>query len=133
VRAIFLDTVGWPYGMSPISGTSRPDGLTNNSRPNRFDFSRPVLSCWNAETRLPGGPNRRNVADLWLALERSSDLIYPTEAQVAAAWNTYMARPAGAAGIVDLVSFAVMRELGIREAFTNEAHFQAEGFETLMR
>ena len=34
-------------------------------------------------------------------------------------------------GIVDYVSFAVMRRLGIRQAFTNDRHFQEAGFETL--
>ena len=38
---------------------------------------------------------------------------------------------AGQAGIVDHVSFAVMRRLGITQAFTNDRHFQTAGFETL--
>jgi len=32
-----------------------------------------------------------------------------------------------------LLSFVVMRKLGIREAFTNDAHFRVEGFESLMK
>ena len=35
---------------------------------------------------------------------------------------------AGQAGIVDHVSFQVMRRLGITEAFTNDKHYQAAGF-----
>jgi len=35
------------------------------------------------------------------------------------------------AGIVDHVSFIVMRRLGITDAFTNDRHFQAAGFTTL--
>jgi len=35
---------------------------------------------------------------------------------------------AGDAGIVDHVSFQVMRRLGITEEFTNDKHFQAAGF-----
>ncbi len=38
---------------------------------------------------------------------------------------------ASQAGIVDRVSFEVMRRLGISQAFTNAAHFRAAGFETL--
>jgi len=38
---------------------------------------------------------------------------------------------AGDAGIVDCVSFTVMRRLGLTEAFTNDRHFQAAGFTTL--
>lgn len=37
----------------------------------------------------------------------------------------------GSAGIVDHVSFSVMRRLGITEAFTNDRHFAAAGFITL--
>ena len=35
------------------------------------------------------------------------------------------------AGIVDLVSFAVLRRLGITQVFTNDKHFTAAGFEVL--
>ncbi len=38
---------------------------------------------------------------------------------------------AGQAGIVDQVSFIVMRRWGITEAFTNDRHFQAAGFRAL--
>jgi len=34
-------------------------------------------------------------------------------------------------GIVDCISFAVMRRLGLTEAFTNDQHFTAAGFTTL--
>ena len=38
---------------------------------------------------------------------------------------------AAAAGIVDHLSFVVMRRHGIQEAFTNDQHFRAAGFTTL--
>ena len=40
-------------------------------------------------------------------------------------------RDATSAGIVDQVSFAVMRRLGITDAFTNDRHFKAAGFRAL--
>jgi predicted nucleic acid-binding protein len=40
-------------------------------------------------------------------------------------------RIASGAGIVDQVSFIIMRRLGITEAFTNDEHFRAAGFVTL--
>ena len=33
--------------------------------------------------------------------------------------------------IVGMVTFALMHRLGIRQAFTNDKHFAAAGFETL--
>ncbi len=47
------------------------------------------------------------------------------------AWAAYRRGEAGAAGIVDHVSFEVMRRLGVTEAFTNDRHFVAAGFEVL--
>jgi predicted nucleic acid-binding protein len=38
---------------------------------------------------------------------------------------------AGEAGIVDNLSFQVMRRLGLTEALTNDQHFHAAGFTTL--
>lgn len=38
---------------------------------------------------------------------------------------------AAQAGIVDHVSFVLMRRLGITEAFTHNGHFTAAGFTTL--
>lgn len=88
-----------------------------------------LLECGNAAARRP---YRGDVADLWHAMEQAGDLMDPTVEQLTTAWATYTVRPPGAAGIVDLVSFGVMRDLGIQEAFTNDAHFRAKGFQTLM-
>jgi uncharacterized protein len=58
-------------------------------------------------------------------------LIGPTVQEVEQAWNAYERGEAAQAGIVDHVSFVVMRRLGLTEAFTNDRHFQAAGFTTL--
>lgn len=133
MRAVFLDTVGllalWDESDQwHTSAQLAYDQLSAN--PVRLLTTTFVLlECGNAAARRP---YRKDVADLWAALDRSGDLIHPNSEQVAGAWAAYAARPPGSAGIVDLVSFAVMRALGVREAFTNDAHFRAEGFETLM-
>ncbi len=97
--------------------------------------ARPILTttlvlyeCGNAAARRP---YRTTVDDLrsWLAVK--SWLIEPTASDLDTAWSEYRAGNAGAAGIVDHVSFVVMRRLGIAEAFTNDRHFQAAGFTTL--
>jgi predicted nucleic acid-binding protein len=58
-------------------------------------------------------------------------LIEPTPSDLDTAWADYRAGYAGQAGIVDHVSFQVMRRLGIVEALTNDRHFQAAGFTVL--
>jgi len=55
----------------------------------------------------------------------------PTVEDWQAAWLAYEHGEADSAGIVDHVSFTIMRRLGISKAFTNDRHFRAAGFETL--
>lgn len=87
------------------------------------------MECGNAAARRP---YRRDAFDLWQALDRAGDLIRPADAQVDAAWRVYAGRPPGGAGIVDEIAFVVMRDMGVREAFTNDAHYRAAGFQTLI-
>jgi predicted nucleic acid-binding protein len=58
-------------------------------------------------------------------------LLEVIQADEKTAWSAYQAGSSGDAGIVDHISFAVMTRLGIRQAFTNDSHFRAAGFETL--
>ena len=61
----------------------------------------------------------------------AGDLYEPTPPEVDPAWADYARGLAGGAGIVDRVSFAVMRRLGLTEVFTNDRHFAAAGFTPL--
>ena len=87
-----------------------------------------LLECGNAATRRP---LRSVVMRLRERLEEADNLIFPTEADWQQAWVVYAGREGNSAGIVDCVSFVVMRRLGIQQAFTNDEHFRAAGFETL--
>jgi predicted nucleic acid-binding protein len=51
--------------------------------------------------------------------------------EVEQAWADYARGVIGSAGIVDHISFAVMRRLGITDAFSNDRHFQTAGFTIL--
>ena len=59
------------------------------------------------------------------------ELIVPTEDDWKEAWEAYELGDAAQAGIVDHVSFVVMRRLGLTDAFTNDRHFRSAGFNTL--
>jgi len=87
-----------------------------------------LLECGNASARRPC---RADVVQLRLDLIHAGALIAPTPEDEEHAWRGYARGDAGQAGIVDHVSFAVMRRLGLTRAFTNDAHFRAAGFETL--
>jgi len=87
-----------------------------------------MLECGNAASRRP---YRHLVDALRIKLEQANKLIIPTETDWEQAWHEYRLGKAGDAGIVDYISFIVMRRLGISDAFTNDRHFRAAGFNTL--
>lgn len=87
-----------------------------------------LLECGNTAARRT---IRSDVCALRQALELRKELIVPTEDDWKDAWTAYERGEAAQAGIVDHVSFVVMRRLGIRQVFTNDRHFRAAGFTTL--
>ena len=87
-----------------------------------------LYECGNAAARRP---YRDEVDSFRQELLGFGDLMAPTPEDEHAAWEDYRRGSAGAAGIVDHVSFAVMRRLGLTDAFTNDRHFRAAGFTTL--
>jgi predicted nucleic acid-binding protein len=87
-----------------------------------------LLECGNAAARKPYRDEASRIRDKF---EDAGTLIWPTDADWQSAWNAYDRGEADAAGIVDHVSFVVMRRLGLSRAFTNDKHFRAAGFEAL--
>ena len=87
-----------------------------------------LLECGNALSRTS---LREKVDRVRIQMEAAGLLIQPTEEDWRAAWQAYRRGEADQAGIVDHVSFVVMRRLKIPQAFTNDNHFRAAGFETL--
>jgi uncharacterized protein len=129
---VFLDTVGllalWDEtdqwhaaakGCFEQLSTLRADVITTTFI---------ILECGNASARRP---YRFAVSRLRQELERGKRLILPTTEDWQTAWNAYDQGEANSAGIVDQISFVVMRRIGISKAFTNDQHFRAAGFETL--
>ena len=129
---VFLDTVGliavWD---EDDQWHSAADACFARFRAERVDFVTTafvLLECGNAAARRPyrSAPSR-----LRKKLEQENKLISPTAEDWRTAWNNYENGGADAAGIVDHVSFVVMRRLGIAKAFTNDRHFRTAGFENL--
>jgi len=132
VKPVFLDTVGliavwdaadqWHDAAEPVFLK-----LVASARP-MITTTLVLYECGNASARRP---YRTTVDDLKSWLAAKGWLVEPTPGDLDQAWANYRAGTVGAAGIVDHVSFIVMRRLGITEAFTNDRHFQAAGFVTL--
>jgi len=87
-----------------------------------------LCECGNAAARRP---YRSDVNELRKFLVEEQLLVDPTPEEVEEAWAAYDRGEAGEAGIVDHLSFCVMRRPGLTEAFTNDQHFHAAGFTTL--
>jgi len=87
-----------------------------------------LWECGNAAARCP---YRQRVNVLRQFLMQDAALIEPSPQEIEDAWSAYDRGEAAMAGIVDHVSFVIMKRLGIVEAFTNDRHFQAGGFVTL--
>jgi predicted nucleic acid-binding protein len=87
-----------------------------------------LYECGNASARRTYRPD---VCELRRTLIPEGLVIEPTAQEVEDAWAAYERGEAAQAGIVDHLSFQVMRRLGITEAFTNDKHFQAAGFTVL--
>jgi uncharacterized protein len=126
---VFLDTVGliavWDQAdqwHGPADGVFRKLLLQGRRL---ITTEMVLLECGNAAARRP---YRKRVHALRQSLAQEGLLVVPSSEEVEGAWASYQRGEADGAGIVDQISFQVMRRLGATEAFTNDQHFRAAGF-----
>ena len=132
MNAVFLDTVGllalWNRSDQWHESAEAAFQSLLARRSPLLTTSLVLLECGNAAARHPF---RQQVCDLRDVLRSRGELIEPTDAEVNDAWVAFERGDAGQAGIVDHISFSVMRRLGIRDAFTNDRHYRAAGLNPL--
>jgi predicted nucleic acid-binding protein len=132
MSAVFLDTVGllalWDQSdqWHPAAREAYERLKTAQSRLTTTTFV--LLECGNAAARRP---YRAEVNLLRMELEQRQVVMTPTADEWQRAWEAYHSREFGGAGIVDQISFLVMRRFGLSQAFSNDEHFRAAGFQTL--
>ena len=129
---VFLDTVGmvalWNRSDQWHSAATKSFQQIVATGRELTTTSFVALDCGNASARRP----YRSDADmLWQQLEAAARLVWPTDSDWHAAWREYRLGSGNQAGIVDCVSFVVMRRLAIVDVFTNDQHFRAAGFNVL--
>jgi predicted nucleic acid-binding protein len=129
---VFLDTVGllavWDEGDQWHRAAQACFSELLGCRADLVTSSFVLLECGNAAARRP---YRSAVSRLRKQMEPGHCLIVPTVEDWQTAWLAYERGEADSAGIVDHVSFTIMRRLGLSKAFTNDRHFRAAGFDTL--
>lgn len=132
MTSIFLDTVGlialWNQNDQWHAPATAAFQALSPGAARLVSTSEVLMECANAAARRP---YRIEVVQLRDDLRLAGDLIQPTSDEIEQAWAEYAVGAIGSAGVVDLLSFAVMRRLRIRQAFTNDAHFSAAGFEVM--
>ncbi|MSR56327.1 MAG: PIN domain-containing protein [Planctomycetaceae bacterium] len=132
MRTVFLDTVGliavwsrrdqWHTAADSVYRTFDP-------RTTRLvTTSYILLECAKQAVRRS---YRTDVVRLREDLGLVGDLFEATPVELDQAWNDYSRGAPGTASVVDLISFSVMRRLGITQAFTSDKHFASAGFEVL--
>lgn len=132
MRTVFLDTVGllalWDEDDQWHPHAERAMTLLLQAPCLLVSSSLVALECGNAAARTP---YRQQVVDFREELARNGHLLVPTRVDEDLAWANYRQGSAGQPGIVDHVSFLLMRRHQITQAFTNDRHFLAAGFEIL--
>jgi len=132
MNAVFLDTVGliatWDQRDQWHDAADAAYQILLQQNKRLVTTPLVLWECGNAAARCP---YRTRVNVLRRFLIQDGALIEPALLEIEDAWAAYDRGEAGQAGIVDHVSFQVMRRLGITEAFTNDKHFQAAGFTVL--
>lgn len=132
MRRVFLDTVGLlaVWNRNDQWHSRAIEAMRAITAENADGFSSDIvfLECGNAAAR---SGFRDEVVSFRKDAIAAGLVAVPTEDELELAWDAYKRRDAGGAGIVDQVSFLLMRRLGITEAFTNDEHFRAAGFVTL--
>lgn len=131
-ETVFLDTVGliavWDVADQWHEDAESVFKRISTRRTRLVTTTFVLIECGNASARRP---YRARVDALRLTLELRREVVTPDENDWTQAWAAYGRGEAAQAGIVDHVSFIVMRRLGLTQAFTNDRHFQAAGFTTL--
>jgi predicted nucleic acid-binding protein len=132
VNLVFVDTVGmlavWNRSDQWHADAKRAYSLLDARNTSLYSTTLVLAECANAAARTPF---RLEVDEFRVRLEACGTLIWPTSDDWHDAWAAYRNNEAEKAGIVDQLSFLVMRRLGINQAFTNDRHFLAAGFATL--
>ena len=132
MRTVFLDTVGlvalWDEDDQWHQDAEKAMEEIRKSNCRLVTTPYVLLECGNTAARTS---YRKDVHELKKELETHGNLLHPDNKDEEKAWESYLRGEAGNAGIVDHASFVLMRKHQVKQAFTNDRHFRAAGFETL--
>jgi predicted nucleic acid-binding protein len=134
-KLVFLDTCGW------LALLNASDALHTTAKAAWRDFGRRgysivltelvLLETGNGLARTPARRLLRPSLEKLRASPRTQ-IISASRDLLDRALDLYDRRSDKSWGLVDCVSFSVMQDLGVLEAFTNDRHFEQAGFRCLL-
>ncbi|HVX84572.1 MAG TPA: PIN domain-containing protein [Phycisphaerae bacterium] len=132
MKQVFLDSVGlialWDLHDQWHDTSRQTFDLLLPSRATLVTTELVLFETGNALSRTSF---RHVVNDFRTALLHAHNLLVASDSEIDRAWTHYVRGDASAAGIVDHISFPVMRRRRIVDAFTNDRRFKVAGFTTL--
>lgn len=132
MSTVFLDTVGllaqWDKTDQWHEAASEALRKIVSRRDRLVTTTFVLMECGNAAARRP---YRAFTAQTCAEMSSNGCLVFPTEQDWEMAWVAYARGDSAAAGMVDQISFVVLRRLGIADVFTNDRHFKSAGFNIL--
>ena len=134
-RAVFLDTNGWLALLNASDMLHEPAlalwGELVEQGATLVATDWVLAETGNGLARTPARRQLSRAVDLFRSSSRSR-FLFVSSAYLEKALNLYDHREDKGWGLVDCASFAVMQDLGIAEAFTDDRHFQQAGFRRLL-
>ena len=132
MSVVFLDTVGllalWDEDDQWHADAATAFVSLANVKTRLVTTTFVLLECGNAAARRP---YRLRVNALRQTMAARGEVLAPTDDDWREACSGFDRGEANNAEIADHVSFVVRRRLGLTQAFTNDCHFPAAGFEVL--
>lgn len=135
-RTVFVDTVAW------LALTNKSDDLHAEAQKVRDKLVKHqvqfvvtdyvLVEIANALSKIPF---RSAVVQLITFIQQSENIrIFEVDKGIFnEAWDLYSTRMDKEWSMTDCISFAVMKQIGINEAFTTDHHFEQAGFTILIK
>jgi len=137
-RFAFVDTAGWLALLNPKDGLHpQANSVRNDLRQRRVKLITTEFVLIEVADAFAEPPLRSVTFEFNRGLRQNNAPfaveIVPVSADLlAAGWTLYGQRPDKGWGLTDCISFVVMQERRITEAFTSDHHFTQAGFTVLL-
>lgn len=134
--ALFVDTSGWGCLFDqrhPLHQQARILYLGRSY--SRFVTTNYVLNELSALLSSPLRVPRPQIIQILTRIRESKDveIVHITPDLDEQAWQLFKSRPDKTWSLTDCASFVVMQQRGIKEALTEDRHFEQAGFVRLLR